>query len=163
MLTTSIIMNNQNKTKHPLYERWAAMKQRCNNSNHHAYENYGGRGITVCEQWSTNFWNYVEYVTNLPNSMNSGYTIDRIQNSIGYKPGNIRWATNSTQSINSRKNKNNSSGYTGIYFRPSTEEYEVSISHNKIRKRLGNFKTITEAINKYNAYVIENSLPHKLQ
>ena len=38
-------------TKHPLYGRWSNMKARCYNKNHHAYKNYGGRGIKVCEDW----------------------------------------------------------------------------------------------------------------
>ena len=46
--------------KHPLYATWDNLKQRCLNKNHPAYKDYGGRGITVCNTWRTDFWKFAK-------------------------------------------------------------------------------------------------------
>lgn len=86
---------------HPLYARWANMKDRCENENNRDYRLYGGRGITLHTEWSINFWEYAEYVRNLPRP-EGRVSLDRIDNNRGYMPGNLRWATPSEQMENSR-------------------------------------------------------------
>lgn len=74
------------------------MIQRCTNPNRTGYESYGGAGITVCERWRT-FANFLEDMGERP----IGYTsIDRIDNTKGYEPGNCRWATDEMQHTNQR-------------------------------------------------------------
>ena len=82
------------------YERWKSMKKRCNNPNNKDYKRYGGRGINVCDEWMNDFSKYREYIHSLPDYGKDGYTIDRIDNSKGYEPGNLRWATAIEQTHN---------------------------------------------------------------
>lgn len=81
------------------YDAWHAMKQRCLNPNHAAYANYGGRGITVCQQWLESFEVFFADVGLKPDPE---LTLDRIDNDGSYEPGNVRWATRSQQNSNQR-------------------------------------------------------------
>ena len=84
----------------PTYAAWCSMKQRCLNQNHEFYRHYGGRGITVCERWSTSFKNFLEDMGERPSS---DHTLDRYPNNDGnYEPGNVRWATWLQQNSNRR-------------------------------------------------------------
>jgi len=96
-----------NITKDPLYKRWQAMKNRCKNENLSAYKNYGGRGISVCDEWTINFHGYKKFVLSLPNAMEDGYTLDRIDNDGNYEPNNMRWATIVEQQANRRNSYHN--------------------------------------------------------
>jgi hypothetical protein len=81
------------KIDHPLYQIWHGMKSRCLRKSDRRYPRYGGRDITVCPEWRTDFWSFADYVSmtigDRPSLMHS---IDRIDNDRGYEPGNIRWA-----------------------------------------------------------------------
>ena len=83
------------------YNTWANMKARCNNPNHHAYNNYGGRGIIVCERWLESFENFLEDMGDCP----LGYSLERVNNSLGYNKENCVWATSKTQARNKRSNR----------------------------------------------------------
>ncbi len=101
-----------NNTQHGLskttiYKKWKGMKNRCFNPKSLKYKDYGGRGITVCEEWRNNFMKYYEYVSKLPHFNEKGYSIDRINDNGNYEPGNVRWATAKEQANNTRRNKNN--------------------------------------------------------
>lgn len=74
---------------------------RCYNPKSHAFIRYGGRGIEVCDAWH-DFKNFSQDVSNRPSRK---HTIDRIDNSLGYFPNNVRWATNVEQSNNRRTNR----------------------------------------------------------
>ena len=86
--------------RHPLYTTWDCIRQRCTNPNNPNYKNYGGRGIRLCERWTT-FANFIEDVGPRP----PGRTLDRSDNERGYEPGNVRWATKHVQTRNSRRNR----------------------------------------------------------
>lgn len=147
---------------HHLYMVWNSMKDRCNNSNHKQYSDYGGRGITVCPEWnSSDATAFLEWA--LASGYKKGLQIDRIDNNKGYNPSNCRFVTRSTNQMNKRKYKNCSSNYRGVSFKKDRNKYEahIAISDGKI-KYLGSFETELEAAKAYDSYIIENNLPNKL-
>ena len=79
----------------PTYRSWESMRDRCTRPGCHTYKMYGGRGITVCERWNV-FLNFLEDMGERP----KGTTLDRIDGTKGYEPGNCRWATAATQGRN---------------------------------------------------------------
>lgn len=92
-------------TKHgqygtPEYTAWMHMKARCTNENHKQFPEYGGRGITVCEEWS-DFDAFLKDMGTRPSPLHS---IDRRNNSLGYSKENCRWATRKEQNRNHRGN-----------------------------------------------------------
>jgi hypothetical protein len=106
-----------------LFRVWCAIIARCSNPNNQAYKNYGGRGIKVCERWSSEngFSNFFEDMGERPSE---NHSIDRIDNDNGYSPENCKWATRSEQLNNKRNN------------------HRISVN--------GEEMTITQAANKYN-------------
>jgi hypothetical protein len=81
----------------PTYRSWKAAKYRCTNPKSKDWDNYGKAGITFCKQWD-NFENfYADMGDRPPNT-----TLDRIDNTKGYEPGNCRWATSHQQQRNRR-------------------------------------------------------------
>lgn len=90
-------------TNHPLHNTWGHMIQRCENPNDIGYKRYGERGIAICIEWRTSFEAFVTHVSLLPHYGEKGYSLDRTDNSLGYFPRNVRWATRTDQSRNSRK------------------------------------------------------------
>lgn len=82
----------------PTYRTWQAMRARCHNPKHSAYPRYGARGIQVCERWRNSFDAFLADMGERPD----GSTLDRIDGSKGYEPGNCRWATTAQQFENKR-------------------------------------------------------------
>ena len=93
------------QSKNPLYGVWQGMKQRCYNSRKNSFKNYGGRGITVYEEWRDDFQAFYDYVSKLEHFGEPGRTLDRINNDGNYEPGNVRWATRKEQNNNKRNNR----------------------------------------------------------
>ena len=89
------------KTNTPEYIVWESMRKRCGNPKHMHFNNYGGRGISVCERWR-DFANFFEDMGPRPSLK---HTIDRVNNDGNYEPGNCRWATRSEQARNQRPRK----------------------------------------------------------
>lgn len=79
------------------------MKDRCYNKRSDCYKNYGGRGISICEEWLKNKTNFYEWALN--NGYKNDLTIDRINNNGNYEPSNCRWITRKLQNRNHRRNK----------------------------------------------------------
>jgi hypothetical protein len=101
-------LNKEIITKHslcgtPAYRTWQKMKQRCYNKNHEHYNDYGGRGITVCERWLNSFENFYKDMGTKPSPKHS---IERINNNGDYELSNCRWATTKEQRRNTRQTIN---------------------------------------------------------
>jgi len=77
------------------------MKQRCNNSKHKRYPDYGGRGIGICEEWNVPN-GYEKFLNDIGKRPSNKYSIDRINNDGNYEPKNVRWATVKEQNNNKR-------------------------------------------------------------
>ena len=80
------------------YKIWGHMKRRCSNPKAINYSNYGGRGITVCEEWM----NFEAFFRDM--GLSNGLQLDRINNSLGYSKENCRWVTPTINNRNKRGN-----------------------------------------------------------
>lgn len=85
-----------------LYGIWVGMKTRCLNPNDKKFSSYGGRGITICEEWKDDFPAFAKW--SLENGYNETLTIDRINSEKGYSPENCRWVDQMVQQNNRRNN-----------------------------------------------------------
>lgn len=86
-----------------LYNIWRSMKQRCTNPKTVNYHNYGGRGIKVCEEWSSRFMSFRDWA--MENGYSDTLSIDRINSNGNYEPSNCRWVSYKAQNNNRRSNK----------------------------------------------------------
>jgi len=136
------------KTKHGFsgkgdrtYKTWLAMNDRCNNSKCKSYKNYGGRGIVVCNEWST-FEKFLQDMGERPKEL----TLDRINNNGNYEKTNCRWSTRKEQGNNKRNNRilviNNNTKTLAQW----SEESKIGV--NTIRRRIASGWTIIDSITK---------------
>jgi hypothetical protein len=92
----------RNPNTNRLYKIYECMKTRCYNHNRKNYDRYGGRGITVCDEWLNNYDAFCDWA--LSHGYNDKLSIDRINNDGNYEPDNCRWATNMEQARNKSNN-----------------------------------------------------------
>ena len=84
-----------------LYRIWTGMKSRCSNPKGSKYHIYGGKGVTVCAEWSNSFDCFYDWA--MANGYADNLSIDRIDSNGNYEPSNCRWATYSEQNKNRNK------------------------------------------------------------
>jgi hypothetical protein len=95
-------------TKHGLvktieYRAWSNMIDRCENKNNKSYPDYGGRGVKIARRWRASFSVFLDDITReIGLKPSSDHSLDRVDNSKGYRPGNVRWATRIEQARNKR-------------------------------------------------------------
>lgn len=85
----------------PEYRIWGGIKTRCLNPDNDGFKNYGGRGITIHPPWIDSFPDFLAHIGKRPHPK---LTVERIDNDLGYLPGNIKWATRKEQHNNKRTN-----------------------------------------------------------
>jgi len=143
-----------NISKHPLYHTWCGMVRRCKDPKCLAYPDYGSKGIDVYGPWAIKgkhgttlppqgFDNWLSYVTEHLGDRPQGYTLDRIDGSGDYKPGNIRWASLSTQN----RNRVAPNGDLRCIRQVGKKgRYKVEVNYNKVKYYIGTFDTLDEAV-----------------
>lgn len=119
-------------SKHPLYTVWNGMKSRCYSITHKGYKNYGGRGITICDEWVMNFNSFYEWA--IKNGWQKGLQVDRINNDLGYTPFNCRIVT---------KTENNNNRRTTIHITYNKKvklltewAKELNLDYSNLRKKI---------------------------
>ena len=145
------IGNNNPNYKHGLkgtkeYIKWKSIKSRCFNKNLKQFDDYGGRGITMYEDWTHDAKSFIDYIKSLENYEKEGYTLDREKNDGNYEPGNLRWVDRTTQNTNQRIRKDNTSGHKGIRWYEPRKKWLLVHNYNGEHHHIGYFDTIEEAI-----------------
>ena len=129
--------------RHPLYKKLIDMKKRCYNKNSKSYANYGGRGITICDQWLKDPAAFVLWGEK--NGWKLHLHIDRIKDAKGYSPDNCQFVTQQQNNLKkSRIYKNNTSGVKGVGVARSGR-FTAQVDRDKKTYWLGTFDTITQA------------------
>lgn len=100
--TTSKNMTTHGQSSTRLFTIWKNMKSRCTNPNNPCFNQYGGRGITVCDAWIEDF--AVFYDWSIKHGYNDDLSIDRVNVNGDYDPDNCRWVSQKTQCNNTRRN-----------------------------------------------------------
>lgn len=118
-----------------LYNVWKSMRQRCLNKNNDDYSHYGGRGITICQDWLDSYIPFREWA--LANGYQDGLTIDRIDYNGNYCPENCRWITQHDQNRNRTNNRYIT--YNGVTKTMTdwAEEYNINLRTLKSRLDAG--------------------------
>lgn len=93
-----------NIAKHPLYGIYRGMLNRCENPNVSNYSRYGGRGIKVADEWKGRVVGFLRWLEHVGPRPSDNHQLDRIDNSRGYEPGNVRWSTPTENARNTRRN-----------------------------------------------------------
>ncbi len=115
------------------YRIWVMMSARCYLPTCTGYKYYGGKGITVCERWSSSFENFLADMGECP----EGMSIDRIDGAKGYSPENCRWATYTQQNRNRTSNRKITAfGKTQLIVEWS-EEFDIPYSTLQRRLKMG--------------------------
>ena len=135
-----------------LYNEWRHMKKRCYWKNYNAYNLYGGRGISVCEEWKESFEAFEKWALN--NGYSDDLTLDRIDIDKNYEPCNCRWATKYIQSNNRSINRIvEYHGEQGVYEGMCRK---LNVNQSTVRSRMKKGYSFEDAVDKF-----EKTAPYK--
>lgn len=141
---------NDKRLKHgykntKIWRTYFNIKQRCTNTNHPRFNDYGGRGINMCQEWLDSIDTFIKWA--IESGYNDSLTIDRIDVNGDYSPSNCRCVSYSTQAINTTLRKDNKSGFKGVS--KDKHNWRADIQINKKKKFLGYFNSPEEASEAY--------------
>ncbi|MFL9848603.1 hypothetical protein [Pseudomonas chlororaphis] len=142
-----------NNTNSRLHVTWSNMKRRCLSPRGKEIEVY--EGVTLCNEWMS-FKPFMEW--SLANGYTDRMTIDRIETSKGYEPGNCRYVDYSVQAANRRITDKNTSGHVGVSW--DRGKWCAKVQWKKKQIHLGRFDEIKDAVKARNDYLDANNLPH---
>jgi len=147
---------------HPVYQALIHLRYRCRNESFKQYMDYGGRGITVCEEWDNDPETFVDWSVDFGGwEAGKGLTIERINNNGNYEPDNCEWIIRELQSANQRIRKDNTSGMRGINWNKKLKKWIASIHSRKVSYYLGCYRDIDEANEARNKFIDDHNLPHQ--
>jgi len=147
--------------KHRMYPCWSNMVARCTNPKHKGWPNYGGRGITVCEQWlppaSSGFVQWLKDMVDPYPSIFSGdpyssdylklrVSLDREKEAGGYNPENCRWASDEIQQLNRRSAFAGRNLPQGVRWRTAKNVWQAYYTEGKKNVNLGTYHTLLDAV-----------------
>lgn len=129
------------RTSHPLYRIHSGMLSRCYTKSDNKYEDYGGRGIKVCDRWrnAKGFLNFLDDMGNRPTPKHS---IDRIDVNGDYEPNNCRWATIHQQA----SNKRNNTAIPGVSWDVNRNKWAARLNVNKEKVLNKRFNSLKDAV-----------------
>ena len=133
------------------YIMWQNMKARCARKNHPEYSRYGGRGITVCDEWVSDF---SAFISSLPERPSKKHQIDRIDTDGNYEKGNIRWVTAQQNSMNRRATSKNKLGVKGVC--EHNGRFIAHVAVNGAHVLYKKFDTVQEASDAHDEAVLKH-------
>lgn len=142
----------------PVYNTWLSMRRRCYGESDSSYENYGGRGIQVCDRWNPDkggsFENFYRDMGTIPYE---GASIERLDVNGDYSLQNCVWADKTTQCFNRRKFKNKTSQYIGVHYdEVKNKPWRATLKKEGIIVFLGSYLTEIEAAKGYDEACLEH-------
>jgi len=129
------------KSKTSLYNSWRGMRERCDNPNHKSYHNYGGRGITYPESWSS----FEKFAEDMVDGYSDGLELERKNYNENYSKENCCWTTDQVQAYNQGFRSDNKSGVVGVTV-TKTGKWQAYISKNNQSYDLGTYLEKKDAI-----------------
>ncbi len=133
------------------YNAWKSMRHRCLRKTHPQYDQYGGRGIKVCNEWERSF---VSFLGDMGRKPLPSFSLDRIDNEGNYAPGNCRWATPRQQTLNRRNLRGKLSRYRGVTLRGKLKKWVAQITVSGVTTYLGTFPSEKDAAIAYDKAAI---------
>jgi hypothetical protein len=132
---------------------WSTMIARCTDPNHDSYVKYGGAGIRVSEKF---IFDFEAFAAELGPRPTPNHTVDRIDPTRGYEPGNLRWATPEEQRLNTRGWTHGTSKYKGVHLvknRKLKKPWRAMCEFRGVNKHIGYFETQEQAAKAYDDYL----------
>ena len=147
-LKTQRFIKCHGMTKTRIHRVWCSMRERCSNVHNKSYKNYGGRGISVCQEWQDDFMNFYNWAIANGYDENAKYgecTLDRIDVNDNYYPENCRWVDIKTQNRN--YSKNHLITYNGETLCLTDMAIKYGIKPATVLWRIKNNKSLDEVFN----------------
>lgn len=134
-----------------LYSIWVSMRARCTSKTHTSFHRYGGRGISVCQEWHFSFATFREWAAK--NGYKDTLELDRIDVYGNYEPANCRWVTRSQNMANTRKRIDGiTSKYKGVDWLRDNKKWRARVTVGGKRTHIGCFDDETEAARAYDMF-----------
>ena len=162
---------NDQPKKHPnkthglsktrIYQIWFDMIRRCRDPRRIRYKDYGGRGISVCPEWSGKDGppNFAKFMFSIGWYDGCNLWMDRKNNDLGYFPDNVRLVNPTISNRNKKMFRCNTTGYCGVFYHKKRKKFQASIRINKKLIWLGYHSTAREGAIARDKFIIENNPP----